>query len=116
MGIVDDTCRILHSPMPNCAASVREAVCDDLLKACSAILEQKNLSWSDITGVGIGCPGTVNSNTGIVEYSNNLGWRTFPMRDYLQSRIGKPVRIGNDANVAALGEVCAGSAKAHNVP
>lgn len=112
VGIVDDTCRILaQSDCPTALPRPAEAVCDDLLKACSTILEQKNLSWSDITGVGIGCPGTVNSSTGIVEYSNNLGWRTFPMCDYLQSRIGKPVRIGNDANVAALGEVCAGSAK-----
>ncbi len=111
-GLVDEDCRILaQSNCPTALPRPAQAVCDDLLKTCSAILEQKNLAWCDIAGIGIGCPGTVNSKSGIVEYSNNLGWREFAMRDYLQSRTGKPVRMGNDANVAALGEACAGSAK-----
>ena len=111
-GIVDEACRILaQSDCPTALPRPAEAVCDDLLKACAAILKQEGLGWTDITGIGIGCPGTVNPRSGIVEYSNNLNWREFPMRDYLQSRTGRPVRMGNDANVAALGEVYAGSAR-----
>jgi len=111
-GIVDEACRILaQSDCPTALPRPAEEVCDDLLKACTAILQQERLGWGDITGIGIGCPGTVNPQSGIVEYSNNLAWRQFPMRDYLQSRTGRPVRMENDANVAALGEVCAGSAK-----
>ena len=57
----------------------------------------------------MGCPGTVCD--GVVLYSNNLDWHDFAMADYLQAKTGLPVCLGNDANVAALGEALAGCAK-----
>ena len=54
-----------------------------------------------VAGIGVGCPGTVD---GVVLYSNNLDWHDFAMADYLQAKTGLPVCLGNDANVAALGE------------
>lgn len=111
-GIVEDTCRILaQSDCPTLSARSPEEVCDDIVKLCGTILKQAGMTWEDIQGIGVGCPGIINPETGMVEYSNNLGWRNFSMREYLQKQTGKSVQMGNDANVAALGEVYAGSAK-----
>ena len=61
--------------------------------------------------VGLGCPGTCNLDTGIVEYSNNLKWNNVPLRDYVAKALGILAYIENDANAAALGEFYAGAAK-----
>ncbi|MBS4912491.1 MAG: ROK family protein, partial [Subdoligranulum variabile] len=81
-----------------------EAVCDDIATLCLQLAEGK-----DVAGVGVGCPGTVDGGT--VLYSNNLDWHDFAMEEYLAQKIGLPVVVGNDANVAALGEALAGCAK-----
>ena len=74
-----------------------EAVCDDIAALCLQLAEGK-----DVAGVGVGCPGTVDGGT--VLYSNNLDWHDFAMEEYLAQKTGLPVAVGNDANVAALGE------------
>lgn len=63
-----------------------------------------------VAGLGIGCPGSVDDN-GTVVYANNLGWVNFPAGQTLQEMTGLPVAVGNDANVAALGEALFGCAK-----
>ncbi len=78
-----------------------EAVCDDIAALCLQLSEGEQ-----VAAVGIGCPGTVDD--GVVLYSNNLDWHDFVMADYLKAKIGLPVFVGNDANVAALGEALAG--------
>jgi glucokinase len=53
----------------------------------------------------VAVPGPVNPRTGVVGLAPNLpGWRDVPIRDLLTARLGRPVAIGNDLNVAALGE------------
>lgn len=81
-----------------------EAVCDDIAALCLQLAEGK-----DVAGVGVGCPGTVDGGT--VLYSNNLDWHDFAMEEYLAQKTGLPIAVGNDANVAALGEALAGCAK-----
>lgn len=65
----------------------------------------------DVRTVGVGCPGAVLPDEGLVLYNNNLDWRDFPLGPLMEEALGLPVRVENDANVAALGEVVAGSAK-----
>jgi len=64
-----------------------------------------------IGGVGLGCPGTVEDTSGIVLYSNNLGWENYDIRAALKARGIPNVRLINDANAAALGEATIGCAK-----
>ena len=61
--------------------------------------------------IGVGCPGAVDSQRGIVEYWSNLQWKNVPLGKMLQSKTGKRVKIANDANVAALGETKFGAGK-----
>lgn len=88
-----------------------EAVCDDIAALCLSLMEEAGCGREKVGGIGVGCPGTVDDATGMVRYSNNLAWKNFPMGQYLQDRTGLRVRLGNDANVAALGEAVAGCAK-----
>jgi len=65
------------------------------------------LDLGSIIGVGIGVPGPVDGK-GVVNKCVNLGWGVFNIQEELSSLTGFPVRAGNDANVAALGEAWKG--------
>ncbi len=67
---------------------------------------------SELLGVGVGSPGPLNSDEGIVMTPPNLpGWYNVPLRALLADRLGLRVELGNDANVAALGEWRFGSGR-----
>lgn len=57
-----------------------------------------------LLGAAVGSPGIVNTQTGIVQFASNLGWRDVPLARLLSERIKLPVFVGNDTNLAALGE------------
>ncbi len=61
--------------------------------------------------VGVGCPGSINSATGVIVYSNNIAWENVPLGAELEKRLGKPTFVTNDANAAALGESFIGAGK-----
>lgn len=58
----------------------------------------------NIVGVGIGCPGSINSKLGVCDYSNNLKWYDLKIVEILKKNINLPIKITNDANAATLGE------------
>ncbi|MDR1892875.1 MAG: ROK family protein [Oscillospiraceae bacterium] len=111
-GVVEENYNIVGS------ASVKtnlprpaEAIMDDMVKAAELAAENAGIKLSDAEWVGVGSPGTINSDTGIVEYSNNIQFYDVHMRDYLKARLGRDIYLDNDANAAAYGEVLAGGAK-----
>ena len=57
-----------------------------------------------IRGIGIGCPGSVDSEKGVVVYTNNIAWKNIPLKAELEKLLEVPVKLTNDANAAALGE------------
>lgn len=77
--------------LPDIAASIR------------GYLAENNIAEESIIGVGIGVPGPVN-DVGVVNKCVNLGWGVFNIHEALGKLTGFPVRAGNDATVAALGE------------
>jgi glucokinase len=82
----------------------------DIAKAIDNKLAQEGISKNDIEGVGIGVPGPVRSD-GVVNICVNLGWGVLNVAEELGSLTGLRVKVGNDANVAALGEMWQGGAK-----
>ena len=64
-----------------------------------------------IAGIGIGSPGTLDVEHGIVNYANNLGWNELPVAKLMQEVLPYEVRLTNDANAAALGEAKFGAGK-----
>ncbi|MBQ1535962.1 MAG: ROK family glucokinase [Ruminococcus sp.] len=91
-----------------------EEICADMAKVSLKAMEQAGLKLENIESIGIGTPGTANSETGIIEYSNNLGFLNLPVVELMQKYINKPFYVENDANAAAYGEFIAGAAKGAN--
>jgi len=61
--------------------------------------------WTEIAGIGVGAPGPLNPYSGVVVHAPNLpGWEDVPLRQIIAERFCVPVALGNDANLAALGE------------
>jgi glucokinase len=83
----------------------------DAIKSLSAKFSGK----MQLEGVGVGMPGIIDKRTGMLRESPNLpGWDEYPVRDDIQNRLGAPVILENDANVAAFGEGWLGAAKGYN--
>ena len=111
-GVVDETGNILsESDIPTGADRPQEVVLQDIISAITGAIAASAVSKNNILAVGVGSPGMVDSETGTVIYNNNLGWHDFKIGDLLGKALNLPVRVENDANAAALGEVIAGSAK-----
>ena len=68
-----------------------------------------NVDYQDVVAIGLGSPGVVDSRRGIVLRWSNFDWDNVPLAERLSALTGKPVRIANDANAAALGEAKFGS-------
>lgn len=85
----------------------------DIAKALSDKLAEKKIDKEELTGVGIAVPGPVDKD-GTVYRAVNLNWDTFSVRDTLADLCGLPVRVGNDANVAALGEMWKGGGQGYH--
>jgi glucokinase len=80
-------------------------------KTISALLEEFSLTAKDIRGIGVGCPGAVSRETGVVIFPPNLNWENVPLAKELKKYFDVEIVISNDANVAALGETIYGVAK-----
>ncbi|MBE6857030.1 MAG: ROK family glucokinase [Ruminococcus sp.] len=111
-GVVDEDYNIIAkaSTKTNCPRPEKE-IADDMAKMALQAVKNADLTIDQIEWIGVGTPGIANSATGIIEYSNNLGFKNTPMVKYIQETIDKPVFIENDANAAAYGEYVAGAAK-----
>ena len=88
-------------------------VLPDIADSIKAKTAEKNIDSADVTGVGIGVPGPVKED-GTVLRCVNLGWGIINVEDELKALVGFPVKAGNDANVAALGEMWQGGGKGHS--
>lgn len=83
----------------------------DIKKVIDELLAKSNIALDEIEGIGIGQPGSIDYDKGIIRYSNNIALTNVPVRDELSKYFDLPVFIDNDANCAALGEYVFGDAK-----
>lgn len=76
----------------------------EIVSNIKLLFENNNKDLKELSAIGIGFPGHVDGKNGIVVYSNNLVAHNYPLVEKLQKYINVPIRISNDANVAAFGE------------
>jgi glucokinase len=101
--------RIFH---PTEGFSCRENLINGIARATLKLIKDNNLVKTDILGVGLGLPGPIDVEKGVVHFFPNIpGWLNVPLKKILQSRIGLPVFIDNDANLMCLAEYKLGAAK-----
>ncbi len=112
VGVVNDNYMIVgKGKRKTNAPRAAEAICDDIAAATFDAVEDAGISIDEVECIGIGAPGSVNPKTGVIGFSNNLGFNNVPIVELLEKRIGKKIYIDNDANAAALGEMVAGAGK-----
>lgn len=75
------------------------------------LLEDCEVTPSQLAGIGIGCPGPVEWEKGIVRVAVNLGWKNVNVANFLGKRFDCPVEVLNDVDAGVYGEYCAGAAK-----
>ena len=88
------------------------AILDDVAEAVLGKMKQKKLTEADVQGIGLGVPGPVGRD-GTVFRCVNLGWDVINVEKELGGKTGLCVKAGNDANVAALGEMWQGGSRGH---
>ena len=87
-----------------------EAILPDIAESLKRKMEEKGLAVQEMSGIGIGIPAPVDAK-GVVQNTANLGWGYKEVKREMEELTGLPVEAGNDANVAALGEMWLGAGK-----
>ncbi len=112
-GIVDrDGTIIAKDSIPTRAFDASDIIAEDIAGLINGLMGDNGLSVADIGGIGLGIPGSVYDEKGIVRYTCNINFRNFPLVDVLSKSLGiNNVKISNDANCAALGEMLFGAGR-----
>ena len=87
-----------------------EAILPDIAESLKKKMEEKGIEASQMSGIGLGVPAPVDDN-GVVQNTANLGWGYKEVNREMEELTGLKVAAGNDANVAALGEMWLGAGK-----
>ncbi len=104
-GVVTEDGKILtQSSVPTRKERTPEEIADDMAMLAKKVIADAGLKESDIKAIGIGAPGSVVNETGVVAHSNNIKMNKFPLADRIRQHIDLPVNLENDANAAAYGE------------
>lgn len=90
-----------------------EKILPDIAESILGKMQEKSIAKEDVLGIGIGVPGPVDSK-GTIYKAANLGWDVFNVSETVGSLTSLPVKTGNDANVAALGEMWKGGGQGYN--
>jgi len=110
VGLCSESGVLLHTyEGPTGVAEGTEKVISNMAEYVRRVVEESPYSWEQLAGVGAGVAGFTNVRDGIIVMAPNIGFKDVPIRAILEERLGKPVRIDNDANVAALGEAWSGA-------
>lgn len=89
-----------------------DAVIERIVKlARASVAAARREGAGEIVGVGIGSPGPLNTKTGVVLLTPNLGWTNMPLRDRISAGLDLPATLDNDANCAIFGEWWRGAAR-----
>ncbi len=112
VGVVDGDFNIIgRGKMKTNAPRPAEEIFADIAKAIELAVDDAGITYDQISVIGVGTPGSVDKETGYIDYSNNLKFDKVPAKEILESITGKPCFFANDASCAALGELYAGAGK-----
>jgi len=94
-----------------------QAVYENVRAAVQNVLERfkDSIPKKNIAGIGVGCPGPLDTKKGIIIYAPLMGWRNFPVAQKLQEDFDLPVLVDNDGNLGAFAEVRSPEGKAYKL-
>lgn len=106
-GLVNDNGEIVSRrsvPTPRTPEGVAEAIAGEV----KSLLAESD---GTVRSIGIGSPGIIDPENGVIDYWSNLDFRKVPLAAMVEERTGMPVLIENDASCAALGEYKGGAGR-----
>ena len=110
--VIDDRYRIVSKVVSKTnLPRPAEAVCDDIVADVWQAVRDAGLQEQDIESYGIGSPGVINVEKGLIVHASTFRYTNAPLRDLLYERSGKEFYCANDANAAAYGEFIAGAGR-----
>ncbi len=105
VGLVDENNKIIaQDSTPTLAEREYTEIVKDMAMLCKKVTESADYTMDDVLGIGIGSPGSIDNENGVVIYTNNLNMKNAPIADEMRKYFDIPVNIENDANAAAYGE------------
>ena len=111
-GVVDENYNIVATAKRKTLTErSNEEIINDMAAAALEAIETAGLKPSDIESAGVGSPGSIDPDNGIVVYTNNIGFKNVHLADLLKEKTGIDFFVDNDANSAAYGEFLAGAGK-----
>lgn len=114
MGLFDMTGMVVDKwEIPTRTENGGEHILPDIAESIKQKIAENQYIKEDIAGIGMAVPGPVDA-AGVVNKAVNLGWGVVPVKDTMEGLCGIPAVVGNDANVAALGEMWKGGGQGYN--
>jgi len=111
----DGSCELAMRSQPTYAEQGAETVVDRITQMIEDVIAvtraETGAERTSFIGVGVGAPGPLDRERGLVIVAPNLRWTNFPLRDRISQRVALPTTLDNDANCATLGEWWVGAAK-----
>ncbi|MFT5301235.1 MAG: glucokinase [Mariniblastus sp.] len=110
IGLVDDRGQIIaDTKFPTSPDESPAIAIEQTRVELMQLIEPTEFNWEDVAAVGLGTPGPMDIQEGIILTPTNLkGWHNYPIQSELSSALGKPVTYANDAGAAAFGEYWVG--------
>jgi len=110
VGLCDENGKLLQTyEGPTGTEHGADVVLENIAQYVRKLVAESPYEWEQVAGIGAGIAGFMDIPEGFIKLSPNLGWRNVPVKKILEEKLGKTVKIDNDANVAALGEAWSGA-------
>lgn len=110
VGLCSEQGKLLHTyEGPTGTEHGADVVLENIAQYVRKLVAESPYEWEQVAGIGAGIAGFMDIPEGFIKLSPNLGWRNVPVKKILEEKLGKTVKIDNDANVAALGEAWSGA-------
>lgn len=116
LGLIDEEQNIIaETSIATEADKPWAEVVKNIGNAVLSLMDDNDVPMDRCVGAGVGMPGTIDTDKGVVIYSNNIPWENVPLAEELQKYLPIPVYVANDADCAALGEYTAVIKKKQNI-
>ena len=114
-GVVDEANKIIAtSKTPTKTYFEKSSFAETLFDIMKELENTTKLSINKASGIGIGLPGLVDDNSGVIKYINSLKLKNYNIREELKKYTKTPVKIANDAELATIAEFKLGAGKGYN--